>query len=62
MAFRVAVIPGDKCGPEIVREGLKLLRQAQALGYGAYECTQFPWGRSTISSTAPPCRRRGSRP
>ena len=44
MAFRIAVIPGDKCGPEIVREGLKVLRQAQALGYGAYECTQFPWG------------------
>jgi tartrate dehydrogenase/decarboxylase / D-malate dehydrogenase len=44
MAHRIAVIPGDKCGPEIVREGMKVLRQAQALGCGAYDCTEFPWG------------------
>jgi tartrate dehydrogenase/decarboxylase/D-malate dehydrogenase len=44
MAFRIAVIPGDKCGPEIMREGVKVLHQAQALGFGAYELTEFPWG------------------
>lgn len=44
MPYRIAVIPGDKCGPEIMREGLKVLRRAQALGHGSYECTEFPWG------------------
>jgi isocitrate/isopropylmalate dehydrogenase len=41
MAYRIAVIPGDKCGPEIMREGVKVLRQAQALGCGSYELTEF---------------------
>ncbi len=44
MAYRIAVIPGDKCGPEVMQEGVKVLRQAQALGCGSYELTEFPWG------------------
>jgi tartrate dehydrogenase/decarboxylase/D-malate dehydrogenase len=44
MAYRIAVIPGDKCGPEVMREGLKVLRQVQDLGCGVYDCAEFPWG------------------
>ena len=44
MAYRIAVVPGDNIGPEVMREGLKVLRTLQRLGYGEYEFTEFPWG------------------
>ncbi|MCX5682406.1 MAG: isocitrate/isopropylmalate family dehydrogenase, partial [Planctomycetota bacterium] len=40
-AYRIAVIPGDGTGPEVVREGLKVLETvAEAVGI-AYETTDF---------------------
>lgn len=44
MAYRIAVIPGDNVGPEVMREGLKVLRKAESLGFGSYEFEEFPWG------------------
>jgi 3-isopropylmalate dehydrogenase len=41
---RIAVIPGDGTGPEVVREGLKVLEAAaQATGFG-YETTTYDFG------------------
>src|SRR5664279_2328279 len=42
---RIAVIPGDGVGPEVIRIGLDVLRAAAAAdpGFG-YETTTFPWG------------------
>lgn len=44
MVHRIAVIPGDGVGPEIMREGLKVLKTLEGLGYGSYEFTEFPYG------------------
>jgi 3-isopropylmalate dehydrogenase len=42
--YRIAVIPGDGTGPEVVREGLKVLEAAaQATGF-KYETTTFDFG------------------
>jgi 3-isopropylmalate dehydrogenase len=42
--YRIAVIPGDGTGPEVVREGLKVLQAAaQATGFN-YETTTFDYG------------------
>ncbi len=44
MAHRIAVIPGDGTGPEVVREGLKVLEAvAQRTGV-AYETVTYPFG------------------
>ena len=44
MGYRIAVIPGDNVGPEVVREGLKVLRNLEKFGFGPFECIEFPWG------------------
>ncbi|MHB1134400.1 MAG: 3-isopropylmalate dehydrogenase [Chloroflexota bacterium] len=44
MAYKIAVIPGDNIGPEVVAEGVKVLRRLEELGYGPYALTEFPWG------------------
>jgi 3-isopropylmalate dehydrogenase len=42
--YRIAVIPGDGTGPEVVREGLKVLEAAaQATGF-RYETTTYDFG------------------
>ncbi len=43
---RIAVIPGDGIGPEVVAEGLRVLDQLAATSGGAlaFECAHFPWG------------------
>ena len=43
--FRIAVIPGDGIGPEVIREGIKVAKRAAELnGNYSYEFTEFPWG------------------
>jgi len=39
--FRIAVIPGDGIGQEVVPEGLRVLDR---VGPGAFEYEHFPWG------------------
>ncbi len=42
--YKIAVLPGDGTGPEVVREGLKVLNAAaEKFGFNV-ETTSFPWG------------------
>ena len=41
---RIAVIPGDGIGPEVISEALKALRAAFAAGKRHAEFTEFDWG------------------
>lgn len=43
--YRIAVIPGDGIGPEVIAEGVKVLEAVAALDGGfRFEFTHFPWG------------------
>lgn len=43
--YRIAVIPGDGIGPEVLREGMKILNRAAELdGSFSFEAVWFPWG------------------
>lgn len=49
---RIAVIPGDGVGPEVVGHGLRVLEAACAVGAGFdYETVTFPWGSEHYGST-----------
>lgn len=54
MNHRIAVIPGDKIGPEVVREGLKVLRKLEELDLGSFQFTEFPWGADHYLKTGAP--------
>jgi len=41
---KIAVIPGDGTGPEVVREGLKVLEAASRKCGFAYETVEYDWG------------------
>ena len=45
-SYRIAVIGGDGIGPEVVEEGLKVMKAVQALSPSArvLEFEKFPWG------------------
>ncbi|MDH7499509.1 MAG: tartrate dehydrogenase [candidate division NC10 bacterium] len=44
-SYRIAVIPGDGVGPEVVAEGLKVMKAAQGLSSDySLEIHEFPWG------------------
>jgi tartrate dehydrogenase/decarboxylase/D-malate dehydrogenase len=42
--YRVAVIPGDNIGPEVVSQGLRVLRELESAGICTFELETFPWG------------------
>lgn len=43
--YRIAVIPGDGIGPEVIAEGVKVLDEIARLDGGfTFEWTYFPWG------------------
>lgn len=43
--LQVAVIPGDGIGPEVIKEGIKVMEKAAELdGRMQFEFTYFPWG------------------
>ena len=45
MVHKVAVIPGDGIGPEVLREGVKVLNAvAEADGGFRFDFEWFPWG------------------
>ncbi|MEI7833767.1 MAG: 3-isopropylmalate dehydrogenase, partial [bacterium] len=44
MAYKIAVIPGDGIGPEVIREGIKVLNVAAKKHGIALEYTYFDWG------------------
>lgn len=43
MSYRLAVIAGDGIGPEVVGEGLRLLRRIGELGGPSFAVTEYPW-------------------
>jgi 3-isopropylmalate dehydrogenase len=58
-AYRVALIPGDGVGPEVVREGLKVLRRCSEIEGFPLETVEYPFGgehflrtRETLPETA----------
>ena len=42
--YKIATIPGDGTGPEVVREGLKILKAAASKGGFKFELTEFDFG------------------
>ena len=43
--YKVAVIPGDGIGPEVIREGVRVLEEVARLDGGfRFDFTWFPWG------------------
>ena len=43
--YKIAVIPGDGIGPEVMAEGVKVLEAiARKENKFAFEFTYFPWG------------------
>ena len=43
--FKIAVIPGDGIGPEVIDEGIKVLNKTAELdGSFSFDYTYFPWG------------------
>lgn len=43
--YKIAVIPGDGVGPEVLKEGMKVLKHVAGLsGEFRFEDTWFPWG------------------
>lgn len=43
-AFRLALIPGDGIGPEVIAQGVRLIERVQALGGPRFEMEAHPWG------------------
>ena len=49
---RIAVIPGDGVGPEVVEEGLRVMQAAQSLSAGSpLELERFSWGSEFYLTT-----------
>ncbi|MDE3092025.1 MAG: 3-isopropylmalate dehydrogenase, partial [Chloroflexota bacterium] len=42
--YKIGVVAGDGIGPEVVREGLKVLNAVAALEKFKYELVEYPWG------------------
>lgn len=42
--YKIAVVPGDGTGPEVVREGLKVLKSAAAVGGFSYDLQEYDFG------------------
>lgn len=43
--YKIAVIPGDGIGPEVIAEGVKILEAVAELdGTFAFDFTHYPWG------------------
>ncbi|HOS42823.1 MAG TPA: isocitrate/isopropylmalate family dehydrogenase, partial [Armatimonadota bacterium] len=51
MAYTIAVIPGDGIGPEVVREGIKVLGAVGQKRGIAFEYETFDWGGDRYLAT-----------
>ena len=49
--YTIAVIPGDGTGPEVVLEGIKVLRAAAASGGFTFDFTEFDFGAARYLKT-----------
>lgn len=43
-SYRIALIPGDNIGPEVIAQGRRVLERLEELGYCRFEFETFPWG------------------
>ncbi|MEM7164452.1 MAG: 3-isopropylmalate dehydrogenase [Planctomycetota bacterium] len=50
-SYKIAVVAGDGIGPEVVAEGLKVLKVASELGGFQYETKEFPYGSEHYLAT-----------
>ncbi len=53
-SFRVAVLPGDGIGPEVVAQAVKVLREIERLYGHRFELTYFPIGGVALRETGVP--------
>ncbi len=49
--YKIVTIPGDGTGPEVVREGVKVLKAAAAKGGFKLEFTEFDFGGTRYLKT-----------
>jgi tartrate dehydrogenase/decarboxylase/D-malate dehydrogenase len=49
--YRLAVVPGDGIGPEVIAEGVRVLREVERLGSCTFELETFPWGAGRFLET-----------
>ncbi len=49
--YKIAVLPGDGTGPEVVREGLKVLEAVAATHEFTYDLTEFDFGGDRYLAT-----------
>ena len=49
--YKIAVIPGDGTGPEVTREGLKVLEAASKAAGFKYETKEYDWGGDRYLAT-----------
>ncbi|MEA3347391.1 MAG: isocitrate/isopropylmalate family dehydrogenase, partial [Candidatus Auribacterota bacterium] len=50
-SYKIAVIPGDGTGPEVIREGLKVLKAASSKFGFALDFTEFDFGGERYKKT-----------
>src|SRR5512142_196337 len=53
--YKIGVVAGDGIGPEVVREGLKVLNAVAALNQFKYELVDYPWGSDLYLATGEAC-------
>lgn len=49
--YKIAVLPGDGTGPEVVAEGLKVLKAASEVGGFKYTTQEYDWGGDRYLAT-----------
>lgn len=54
MTKKIAVLPGDGIGPDIIAEAIKVLRKIEQLSEVSYEFTEYPVGGCAIDQTGEP--------
>ena len=60
--YKVAVIPGDGVGLEVIDEGRKALEAvADTIGGLSFQFTEFPWGSEFYRETGNSCLTKASR-
>ena len=43
-SYKIALIPGDNIGPEVIAQGRRVLERVEKLGYCRFTFETFPWG------------------
>ena len=54
MTKKIAVLPGDGIGPDIIAEAIKVLKKVEQLYGTSYQFTEYPVGGCAIDETGEP--------